>query len=884
MGTFLSSTIDTIKNWMPRNKASGAGAMPGALPAEPAVQTPPQTTQLKFSPAEMNALRRHIQECESSAREGTQILKLRWADQAKRWREKVGLEGGEEGKSNFRVQLILALCMSKHAREVEALFGQKAAIKSTPRGPTDTKIAERSGLYMTWQVYENMKALKGISLWMLKRLQHGRSYAFVPWERKSYNRTMDGKTERVVYRSGPEIYPLNNDDIILPVTVEGKAGFDSVQNAEWVIRRYWTTPTAMLMQDNEPGGSQNPEGDWYQGVKGNWKRIVSYAKNGIIRDSERDATAIEVDLAEGVQRDGNSVGSQAGQLEIWEWHGRWRRWAEQETENGDAAMDGQGGQAQAFAPEPPSPDMANAGGADGQTASGMVGRVDNSDSVAMAGGVRPDSMGVDTEGAEYLDQGAEAAELAFSGVDTYHDEALPDGTFRDTDGHLKQMLETDLIVRFVPRMNLIVGIQDASEVYPDSPIKRPIMEMALCNDGQYYSMGLIELSEEIEHEMTVLCNRAIQATEMTIGPPIFYDPSLGESAITRKYEPFDAIPTTNPQGVNQLKITPNVEVLPMMWNLFQSLYERLTGLTDLSMGRGMDQPNAPRTLGGQRLVMGAGDVRLALDMRMLSEDLKPLLSWIWDCCRMFGSEEEFYRVTEGSSMGNFEPTELNGQFARLGAKERNASYDFSLEFADDMQVREGKKQEWLALLPLLLSFPLVQMDPVLQYRLLAAALEAFGKQMADYAPEPPPISQPLRPDVEWTMILEGQDVFINPMDDDALHLKDHEMRVMAMSTVRSEDRDEDAMLKMWDHMQEHLAQQQMKAVAQAVTATMGQMSNAAQIGQAGGHQDPMGMLMQSMQGGRGGANGTAAGGTSNAPSGQGMGGQQAAPPAPGQML
>lgn len=870
--------IATVKDWWAQRGAQGTDPATQDATATPEA---PQSTQLLFSEDETNALRRYIEQCEQASREGTQALKDRFADQERKWREKVGLAGGEQGKSNFRVQLILALCFSKHAREVEALFGTKAAIKATPRGPTDTKVAERTSLYLTWQVYENMQALKGLALWMLRRLKHGRSFAFVPWERKSYNRTVGGKTERVVWKEGPAIYPLGNDEIILPVTVEGKAGFDSVQSAEWVIRRYFTTPTAMLMMDNEPGGDQNPEGDWYQGIRTNWQRIVSYARNGIIRDGERDATAIEVDYAEGVQRDGNTVGSGQGQVEVWEWYGKWRRWVEPETN-----IDNEG-------------DVQTEDGLMSQTPSSTPSdmEVNNGNQESVATGSNTAPVGVpmsrvpevddvenvvtgNVEGAEYLAQGAEAADLAYAGATT--GDTFDDGTFIDSDGQRKQMIEMDILVRYCPRLNLIVGIQDLSELYPDTPNKRPILEMALCNDGQYWSMGLIELSEEIEHEMTVLCNRAIQATEMSIGPPIFYDPSIGESALTRKYEAFDAIPTTNPQGVNQLKITPNVEVLPMMWNLFQSLYERLTGLTDLSMGRGMDQPNAPRTLGGQRLVMGAGDVRLALDMKMLAEDLKPFLQHVWDCSRMFGSEEQFFRVAEGGSLGQFEPNELQGGFARLGAKERAANFDFTLEFADDMQVREGKKQEWLALLPLLASFPRVMNDMVMQHRIIAAALESFGKTMSDFGEEPPPLVIPRLPELEWTMALEGQDINIHPNDDDAAHIADHEARIDAMNNGNPADKDEDAMLKMWDHIQAHTEQMQMKQMAAAIAATMGEMSGAAQIGAQGGQLDPMAQLMASMgggqpsaQGGQGTGNGTAMGGTSNVPVGQ-----QPAPAAP----
>src|SRR5690349_11170527 len=104
--SLFTNPIATIKGMFGGQRPAG---QPAAAPSTPDV---PQTTQLLFSDAETRALRRHIETCESSARDGMTVLKERFADQERKWREKVGLQGGEEGKSNFRVQLILALCFS----------------------------------------------------------------------------------------------------------------------------------------------------------------------------------------------------------------------------------------------------------------------------------------------------------------------------------------------------------------------------------------------------------------------------------------------------------------------------------------------------------------------------------------------------------------------------------------------------------------------------------------------------------------------------------------------------------------------------------------------------------------------------------------------------
>lgn len=827
----LSNPIAAFRDYWSSRRNNGQPD--AATDDDQAAEQPPISTQLKLSREELDALKSRITSDYLGAIQDHKVRMLKCAEQERMWREIEGLLGGAEGKSNFRVPLTTALLMAKHAREVDALFGNNAAVNAMSRGPTDANFSKRVGLAMTWQLYENMRALKAIALWSLRRLKHGRAFAKIPWEKKFYNSTKidddpdsptNGQriTRRVVYHSGPAIYPLDNDHIILPASVDGRTNFDSVQNAAFLHHRYWDTPTNMLLNESEPDGPQNENGDYYQGISANWERIVRYARMGRDRDSEQDSTQIEKDLAAGVNG-GTASTNSTEQVEILEAHMKWRRWVT-EGSDGQGIQQGDG-------------TVVDSGQQENASAGSAVAE-------PIAGSAIPSQASETGEGTEYLATGGEAADLADAGSTVGR--SFDDGTFIDTDGRRKQMVESNLIVRFIRGLNLIVGVQDADEVYPDTPIKRPFFELALLNDGQYWSMGLIELAEQIEYEMTVLANQCIQASDMTIGPPVFYNPTVGEAAVTRKYEKFDLIPTTDPNAIKQLQINPNIEPMAQLWLMFQSLYEQLTGITNLTMGRGMDQPNAPRTLGGQRLVMGAGDVRLALDMRMLSEELKLPLDWIWDLWQMNGSEQEFYRVAEGDSQGLFKHGEINNGWATISAKEREAHYDFSLEFADDAQVKEGKKQEILALVAAVASFPYVQQNVLVQYRLLTDLFDRFGLDFTKYASEPPPPFLPILPAEAWTKLLEGEEVHVHPDDDDQAFIDDLEMRVMAMFNGPEEDRDMDAMLKARDliaaHQQALVAKQQMAEVKQA----LGTMVAAAQLGggqaKNGAPTDLMGML------------------------------------------
>ncbi len=776
-----------------RSLFSGNGGSPEE-PTEEESQAPPISTQIKLSDKELERIRLRIDADYQDALDAHQIRLHKCADQEENWRMKVGIPGGEQGESNFRVPIVTALLFAKHAREIDAMFGPKASVSAVPRGPSDTKASKRISIAMSWQFFENMKCIKPIALWALRRLKHGRSFAFVPWETKFYSKYANGQTERVKYQSSPMIYPLGNDEIMLPPDVEG---IDTVQDARWVMRKYKTSPTEMLLKDNVPGGEQNPEGDWYQGIAENFEKILAHGRKGIDRfmGSSEDQSKVVADRDEGVMRD-MTAGVQE-YIEVEEYHIRWRMEVDEE----------QPGEESTQSPLQGSEALAAEAETVGEMEEGTSGQTEES-----ASSLRPT-------------------------------------TFRDEHGVLREKLETQLIIRYIRDLSLICGVQRNAELYPDTPTKIPILDMALLNDGQFWNQGLIELTEEIEVEMSILANKLIEAVGMSIAPPIFVEPTVGENFMNRKYGAYDLIPTANAAGVKQMNISPQTEPFAQLWLLFQQVYEQLTGLSQGVFGRAMDQPNAPRTLGGQRLVAAAGDVRLALDMRMLSEDLKKLLDWVWDLWRMMGDEQEFYRVAEGDApKGLFEHGDVKDGFAKINAKERQAAYDFSFEFADDMQLREGKKQEMLLIVQALAAMPLFMQNPAAQYRLALALCEVFNIDFSEIMEEPPPLFNPRQSSLEWTMLLQGEDITIHPNDNDQEHITDFENRLVAMAKAPIEDQDWDAMQAAMQHIEDHkqqmVSKQQAQEVMQGLQGLVQTAANALGVkpgGQQG--QNPMAQLM-----------------------------------------
>lgn len=788
----------------PMMPGAGAAGMPmdedmGEEPQPVEPPPDPKGTQLDWPEEERARLMKHIRDGWVLAIDDNQQRMDDCREQEQLWRKTVGLQGGEQGKSNFRVQLVTTLLLAKHAREVDALYGGGASVAVSPRGPSDPEHAKRVGVAMTWKVFEQMKAMKPISVWALNRLKFGRAFAYVPHRTRYYSKFVKGKKVRVKFKSGPEVLPLDPDETIFPA--EDPAD-NKIEGFSWMIREMKSVSPAVLLSDEQEGGL-------YNGIAKNWQKIITLAREGVRRDTRTDQIKLQKDFDQNTPKDGAS--SNRNGVRVWEWYGRWHPLAE--------AADG--------SDSPTEEDLVGAAGQTemrGDEANGTAGRPD-----------------------------AETAMGSSDGADGSWENPYTEGTYLDSEGVRREMEEIDIVVRVIPEIGggLIVGIQRLDELFPDSPRKWPILELAMLNDSSYWCMGVVELAQHMESEMSVLINMLIESGQFGVKPLIFYEPSMAGAFETMKYEPGQAIPKAAGSKIDVVQIQSNPELALVLLNFFKEQYGDLLGITATALGRSNTQPNAPKTLGQTRLMMGAGDVRLALDMKMLAEDLKEFLEWVWSLWTMFGTEDQFFRVAEGKSQGAFKPGEVVGGFVTMSAEERQGFYDFDMAFADDMQTREGKKQEALALIQAAMMTTLVQQDPVAQYRLLCDLFSAFNLDFTKYSKEPPPMFTPRTPEQEWTMALEGMDIDIHPADNDAEHERDHEERIVSEMSKPKEEQDGEALARMMDHVIAHRQQAEQKAqvaalqglITSAVQGAMGAQGQGGPGGPGAG-QNPLAGLMQ----------------------------------------
>jgi len=189
---------------------------------------------------------------------------------------------------------------------------------------------------------------------------------------------------------------------------------------------------------------------------------------------------------------------------------------------------------------------------------------------------------------------------------------------------------------------------------------------------------------------------------------------------------------------------------------------------------------------------------------------------------MFASEETFFRVTEEDADGLFE---VNNGGSILTLEERDGRYDFRLQFANSVYSREAKKEQALARYQLDLQNPTVVQNPQALWEVTCQAHEALGDpNFADLVPRPGTPDLPVDPKVEWTRLLQGEEIHVNPMDNDLVHMTRH-MRDLQEAEEDPAHSDPDAVAKLAMHYHEHIQQLQQKKIQQAIVEQAAQAVN-----------------------------------------------------------
>lgn len=370
----------------------------------------------------------------------------------------------------------------------------------------------------------------------------------------------------------------------------------------------------------------------------------------------------------------------------------------------------------------------------------------------------------------------------------------------------RERFERELVVRYQPDLHQVIGVQDLADMYPLMARRRPFVEAALVHDGSYWCPGFGEVLERLEAQASAAHSLGAEAGAFSVGPVIFYRPGEGFDPEQVRYEPHMAIPTADPSSVNVLRVQADLQYPLMEERACLGYAERITGITDMNLGRAVEAPNAPRTARQTLALLEEGDYRVALDATLLREDWAQILQHIWLLDLMYAPPSLFFRVTEEEAGGLFE---VRDGGATMSAEERAGRYDFEIRFATSYWQKEARRDRQLALYQLDIQNPLVAQNPRALWRITQQIHQAFGdERFTDLVPEPPDLGLPRNPREEWTLVLEGEEISVHPEDNDQLHLLDHNKRLREAKLDPA--RNEEAYHRMVRHCLDHITQLQQK--------------------------------------------------------------------------
>jgi hypothetical protein len=205
-------------------------------------------------------------------------------------------------------------------------------------------------------------------------------------------------------------------------------------------------------------------------------------------------------------------------------------------------------------------------------------------------------------------------------------------------------INSDLVVWLHPRTN---NLCRANYLYRmNSAGERPFFKIDFHKrKGEDYGIGLIEILHPLSVEMDAIHNMRIDFGLLSTMPFGFYRPMSSIDPETINLEPGVLIPVENPQSDVYFPNLGNRTSFGFQEEAaLQNMVERLTGVSDMSLGL-LNQQGAARTATGARAILGEANSNLDVHLRRLNQGWKKALDYLLHMIQQRIPEGFSFRVT-----------------------------------------------------------------------------------------------------------------------------------------------------------------------------------------------------------------------------------------------
>ena len=252
----------------------------------------------------------------------------------------------------------------------------------------------------------------------------------------------------------------------------------------------------------------------------------------------------------------------------------------------------------------------------------------------------------------------------------------------------------------------------------------------------FYGMGIPAALKQMNDLMNSAFNQMVDYGTLRNVPWALYSPALMGNNLPEKFrlEPGAMIPVNDPRGVSFPSFNGDNTHWLQLLQQAQAFSERLTSVTDFTVGRAPSTPNAPRTARGQAALMQQSQIAFSYRVSQMVESYR----------RLFRSVHVLYQ--------KHAPKELEFRYFNRDAgifqtgKVSREDFRTDVDFEFRLNPNRMQKQQELQMITQLLSPVLLQMQNISGLRALyKQTYDSFGlKNFEEIWPEqmPPQVGQP----------------------------------------------------------------------------------------------------------------------------------------------
>lgn len=351
--------------------------------------------------------------------------------------------------------------------------------------------------------------------------------------------------------------------------------------------------------------------------------------------------------------------------------------------------------------------------------------------------------------------------------------------------------------------------------------------------GADYGTGLVEMLHPLSVELDFIHNYRLDSGLLQSMPFFFYRPTSALEAEKIEIEPGMGIPLDNPQTDVYFPNLGNRTAFGFQEEgAIQQMVERLTSISDMSMGVISGQQGAARTASGVRALMGEQSSSLDVFLRRMNRGYRKFLEYNFHMLQQRIPEGFAFRVTGDGGATYFRVVKMQDDIAG----------DFDFEISPNSShsnpaVQQQVADEILQLTSNPLDIQLGSITPGNRYEALKNAMVARGvKDYGRYITKPQGHARVFTPIEEANRLLAGMDVPLLPDSD-------HEGFIQWWEMAKGDDQilgqfNEEQTLLLEAHAMKHAQMLQALQAMQAQQANAAQMQRNAAMSQ---QQSPAGM-------------------------------------------